>query len=64
MVLIGLKVLVMNELTAKHYYFRCSRPPDVNGIKILYYIKLKSNLSVCLSDLSCVSIDRNETCSK
>ena len=22
------------ELTAKHYYFRCSRPPDVDGIKI------------------------------
>ena len=23
-----------DELTAKHYYFRCSRPPDVDGIKI------------------------------
>ena len=23
-----------NELTAKHCYFRCSRPPDVGGIKI------------------------------
>ena len=23
-----------HELTAKHCYFRCSRPPDVNGIKI------------------------------
>ena len=23
-----------NELTAKHCYFRCSRPPDVDGIKI------------------------------
>ena len=23
-----------NELTAKHYYFRCSWPPDVAGIKI------------------------------
>ena len=22
------------ELTAKHCYFRCSRPPDVDGIKI------------------------------
>ena len=24
-----------DELTAKHCYFRCSRPPDVDGIKIL-----------------------------
>ena len=23
-----------DELTAKHCYFRCLRPPDVNGIKI------------------------------
>ena len=23
-----------DELTAKHRYFRCSRPPDVDGIKI------------------------------
>ena len=23
-----------DELTAKYYYFRCSRPPDVDGIKI------------------------------
>ena len=23
-----------HELTAKHCYFRCSRPPDVDGIKI------------------------------
>ena len=23
-----------DELTAKHCYFRCSRTPDVNGIKI------------------------------
>ena len=23
-----------DELTAKHCYFRCSRPPDVDGIKI------------------------------
>ena len=23
-----------DELTAKHYYFRCSRPPDVDEIKI------------------------------
>ena len=23
-----------NELTAKYCYFRCSRPPDVDGIKI------------------------------
>ena len=23
-----------NELTAKHCYFRCSRPPDVDGNKI------------------------------
>ena len=23
-----------DELTAKHSYFRCSRPPDVDGIKI------------------------------
>ena len=23
-----------DELTAKHWYFRCSRPPDVDGIKI------------------------------
>ena len=22
-----------DELTAKHCYFRCSRPPDVDGIK-------------------------------
>ena len=22
-----------DELTAKHCYFRCSRPPDVHGIK-------------------------------
>ena len=25
-----------DELTAKHYYFRCSRPPNVDGIKIFY----------------------------
>ena len=24
-----------DELTAKHCYFRCSRPPDVDGIKNL-----------------------------
>ena len=24
-----------DELTAKHCYFRCSRPPDVNGINFL-----------------------------
>ena len=24
----------LDELTAKHCYFRCSRPPDVDGIKI------------------------------
>ena len=23
-----------NELTVKHCYFSCSRPPDVDGIKI------------------------------
>ena len=23
-----------DELTAKHCYFKCSRPPDVDGIKI------------------------------
>ena len=23
-----------DELTAKHCYFRCSRPPDVDGINI------------------------------
>ena len=23
-----------DELTAEHGYFRCSRPPDVDGIKI------------------------------
>ena len=23
-----------NKLTAQHCYFRCSRPPDVDGIKI------------------------------
>ena len=23
-----------DELTAKHCYFRCSRPPDINEIKI------------------------------
>ena len=23
-----------DELTAKHCYFRCSRPPDLDGIKI------------------------------
>ena len=23
-----------DEFTAKHCYFRCSRPPDVDGIKI------------------------------
>ena len=23
-----------DELTAKHCYFRCSRPPDADGIKI------------------------------
>ena len=23
-----------DKLTAKHCYFRCSRPPDVDGIKI------------------------------
>ena len=27
-----LESFVHDELTAKHSYFRCSRPPDVNGI--------------------------------
>ena len=22
------------ELTAKHHYFRCSKPPDVDGMKM------------------------------
>ena len=29
-----LKSFGHDELTAKHCYFRCSRPPDVDGIKI------------------------------
>ena len=29
-----LKSFGHDQLTAKHCYFRCSRPPDVDGIKI------------------------------
>ena len=29
-----LESFVHDELTAKHCYFRCSRPPEVDGIKI------------------------------
>ena len=29
-----LKSFAYDTLTAKHCYFRCLRPPDVNGIKI------------------------------
>ena len=33
LVLIGLKVLVMMNSLQKHCYFRCLRPPDIDGIK-------------------------------
>ena len=32
-----------DELTAKHCYFRSSRPPDVDGIKILIKITRPQN---------------------
>ena len=34
LLLIGIKVTVMMTSLKKHCYFRCSRPPDVDGIKI------------------------------
>ena len=45
-----------DKLTAKHCYFRCSRPPDVDGIKIFdkddqaakHYDKKQSSLSKIL----------------
>ena len=36
LVLIGMKVFGHDELTAKHYYFGCSRPPDIDGIEIFH----------------------------
>ena len=33
-----------DELTAKHCYFRCSRPPDVDGIKIFHKDDQVTNL--------------------
>ena len=29
-----------DDLTTKHCYFRCSRPPDVDGIKLKVLIKM------------------------
>ena len=47
-----------DELTAKHCYFRCSRPPDVAGIKIFNKddqaatIKIKEQCFAAWSSLS------------
>ena len=35
-----------DELTAKHCYFRCSRPPDVDGIKILIKMTRLQNIEI------------------
>ena len=35
-----------DELTAKHCYFRCSRPPDVDGIKILIKMTRPQNIKI------------------
>ena len=35
-----------DELTAKHCYFRCSRPPDVDGIKIFDKVTRSQNITI------------------
>ena len=35
-----------DELTAKHCYFRCSRPPDVDGIKFLIKMTRLQNVKI------------------
>ena len=35
-----------DELTAKHCYFRCSRPPDVDGIKFLIKMTGLQNITI------------------
>ena len=47
-----------DELTAKHCYFRCSRPPDVDGIKIfdkddqaLFFILMFCGLVIFIKSL-------------
>ena len=47
-----------NEFTTKHCYFRCSRPPDVDGVKIFdtddqaSKIKIKEQCFAAWSSLS------------
>ena len=45
-----IKTFDHHDLTAKHYYFGCSRSPDVDGIKILIKMTRPQN------------IKRNEQC--
>ena len=58
-----------NELTAKHCYFRCSRPPDVDGIKIfdkddhVANINTKEQCFVAWPSLSKILIHQQETLS-
>ena len=40
-----------DELTAKHCYFRCSRPPDVDGIKIFDKDNQPQNIKIKYSVL-------------
>ena len=40
-----------DEFTAKHCYFRCSRPPDVDGIKILIKMTRPQNIAIINSVL-------------
>ena len=58
-----------DELTAKHCYFRCSRPPDVDGIKIfdkddqaaiktLFFILMFCSLVIFIKNFNPINIRR------
>ena len=44
-----------DELTAKHCYFRCSRPPDVDGIKFFDKDDQATKHSLCFAAWSSLS---------
>ena len=54
-----------DELIAKHCYFRCSRPPDVDGIKIfdkddlaLFFILMFCGLVIFIEHFDPINIRR------
>ena len=57
-----------DELTAKHCYFRCSRPPDVDGINIFvkddqatkycFYIFMFCDLVIFIKNFDPINIKR------